>query len=218
MAEQPIVAELGRPETAEETAARKAESSRIYRSSQSFRNLIAALIATLAVLTIIVFMVPRGSLGEPEAIDSVALAEQTSETLGREIFAVQNLPADWQTNAANTGKSGKTGYWKAVYSPNKDSKTAGFVNLEQSFNTDEDRAGVLLPGAVPDETTTIDGWTWTHFTLSKDAASNKNVTSALGTQIGDDYVLLYGNADSSFVLDFAADITAQISDQKEAQQ
>ena len=45
-----VVAELGRPETAAETAARKAESSRVYRSSQTTRNLIAALLVTIAML------------------------------------------------------------------------------------------------------------------------------------------------------------------------
>jgi hypothetical protein len=46
MSAQRVVAELGRPETPEETAARKAESSRVYRSSQNFRNLIAARAST----------------------------------------------------------------------------------------------------------------------------------------------------------------------------
>ena len=43
MAQHPrIVAELGRPETPDETASRKAESSRVYRASQNTRNLIVA--------------------------------------------------------------------------------------------------------------------------------------------------------------------------------
>jgi hypothetical protein len=50
MAQSPrIVAELGRAETPDETAARKAESSRVYRASQNTRNLVAALIVTIAV-------------------------------------------------------------------------------------------------------------------------------------------------------------------------
>ena len=61
-----VVAELGRPETAQETADRKAEFSRTYRASQNTRNLIAALLVTLAVVVVIVFAVPRGSLPERE--------------------------------------------------------------------------------------------------------------------------------------------------------
>ena len=51
MAKSPrIVAELGRPETPDETAARKAESSRVHRESQNTRNLVAALIVTIAIV------------------------------------------------------------------------------------------------------------------------------------------------------------------------
>ena len=43
MAKQPrVVAELGRPETPDETAARKAASSAAYRSSKTVRNLVVA--------------------------------------------------------------------------------------------------------------------------------------------------------------------------------
>ena len=63
-----VVAELGRPETPSETAARKAESSRVYRSSQTFRNLIAALLASVAVVLVIAFAVPRRN-GRPYLLD-----------------------------------------------------------------------------------------------------------------------------------------------------
>src|SRR5690606_41370440 len=78
-----IVAELGRPETPQETADRKAESSRIYRSSQSFRNLIAALIATVAVVAIIVFAVPRGEPTPRPAIDVAKIASDVESTMDR---------------------------------------------------------------------------------------------------------------------------------------
>lgn len=212
----PVVAELGRPETPEETAARKAEFSKNYRNSQSFRNLIAALIATVVVLAVIVLMVPRGTPTPAEQPDSVAIAAKLSETAGRTVFAVRELPADWQTNSAAPGKDGSVGYYRAVYSPDKDSKTPGFVNLEQAFNADADRAAVLLPGLVAESAVTIDGWEWTEYTVS-DSTKSKNVSYALGTQLGDDYVLVYGNADKTFTNDFAADLTAQFNDAKKEQ-
>ena len=47
MAKQPrVVAELGRPETPDETAARKAASSAAYRSSKTVRNLVVALLVS----------------------------------------------------------------------------------------------------------------------------------------------------------------------------
>ena len=70
----PIVAELGRPETPEETAARKAEFSKTYRAGQSFRNLIAALIITLAVVAVVIFGVPRGEPASEPQIDLPGIA------------------------------------------------------------------------------------------------------------------------------------------------
>src|SRR3546814_6486486 len=81
-----VVAELGRPETPEETAARKAESSRIYRSSQSFRNLIAALVVTLIVVAVVIFGVHRGDVAEAPEIDVAAEASDLSDTLGRPVL------------------------------------------------------------------------------------------------------------------------------------
>ena len=57
--ERPIVAELGRPETPEETANRKAERSRLHRSNQTALNLVAALIVCLVVVLLIVLVVVR---------------------------------------------------------------------------------------------------------------------------------------------------------------
>lgn len=212
-----VVAELGRPETPDETAARKAEFSKNYRNSQSFRNLIAALIATLAVLVVIVLIVPRGDITTDKTYDSVAIAGDLSASLNRPIYAVSALPEDWQTNDARSDSDGSTGLFRAVYSPDKDSKTPGFINLEQAFNTDADRAAIRVPGATAGETVTVDGWEWTQFNTTTGSQS-QNVTYALGTQVGDDFVMLYGNADDEFFLDFAANLTAQFPDEKDTPQ
>ena len=82
MAQNPrVVAELGRPETPDETASRKAESSRIYRSSQNTRNLVAALLVTLAVVAVIIFAVPRGAPPAADPIDVAAVAESISSAV-----------------------------------------------------------------------------------------------------------------------------------------
>ena len=94
-----VVAELGRPETPEETASRKAESSRIYRSSQTFRNLIAAILATLAIVLVVVFGVPRGTLATPDAIDVAEIASGLGEAYGRTVIS-PDLPGDWRVNSA----------------------------------------------------------------------------------------------------------------------
>ncbi|MFM9597337.1 DUF4245 family protein, partial [Streptomyces scabiei] len=91
MAGPRIVAELGRPETPEETADRKAAASAAYRSSKTFRNLIAALLVTVAVVAVIYLGVPRGSLAEPEPVDVTASAQTASASLGHPLL-VPNVP------------------------------------------------------------------------------------------------------------------------------
>ena len=54
-----VVAELGRPETPQETVDRRAVASRTRRQNQNFFNLIIALLASLAVVAIIVLVVVR---------------------------------------------------------------------------------------------------------------------------------------------------------------
>lgn len=63
----PIVAELGRPETPEETFARKAESSRLYRKRKTINNLVYSLLVSLGLVVFIVAIVPRNET--PVAFD-----------------------------------------------------------------------------------------------------------------------------------------------------
>ena len=54
-----VVAELGRPETSQETADRKAESSRLYRVRKTPSNLVWALLVSLGVVLVMVMITPR---------------------------------------------------------------------------------------------------------------------------------------------------------------
>ena len=79
MAQRPprVVAELGRPETPEETAARKAENSRIHRASQNTRNLVArARRDPRWSCSSSCSRVPRSDAARSNPIDVAAVAEQ----------------------------------------------------------------------------------------------------------------------------------------------
>ena len=185
---QRVVAELGRPETPDETAARKAESSRIYRSSQTFRNLIAAIIVTVVVVFIVIFGVPRGELPERESIDPAPVASQASESLGRTVL-VPDVPAEWRVNAAEVSSDGGSSAWSIAYVPGEE----GFIRFAQAFDTDEVWARSALAGSSPTDSIQIDGVEWDVFEPA-DPSRAANISYALGTQAGSDYVLLYGAA------------------------
>ncbi|WP_029144565.1 DUF4245 family protein [Microbacterium luticocti] len=199
-----IVAELGRPETPDETAARKAESSRIYRSSQTTRNLIAALLATLAVVAVIVLTGPRGTMDTTAAIDVSAVAHDAASAYGRTVV-VPHVPADWRVNSAGiTGDQQPT--FTVVYATGADS---GFLRVAQGFDADAAWDARLLRGAGADGTVTIDGIDWTRYAIA-DPDRNGNITYAIGTDAGPDRILVYGATDAKTAATAAAGLADQI--------
>ena len=208
MAREPrIVAELGRPETPDETAARKAESSRVYRSSQNVRNLVAALLVTLGVVVVIMFAVPRGTPPAREPIDVAAVAERVSSSEGRPVIAPE-LSDGWVVNRAGIEGSGSVRAFTVVYAPSG-VDDRGFLRVAQGFDADESWPARVLSGAAPQETVTIDGITWDRYEL--DPERTGNISVAIATPAGPDTVLIYGTAPDDALEETARSVTDQIT-------
>ncbi|MEE2814944.1 MAG: DUF4245 family protein [Actinomycetota bacterium] len=207
-----VVAGLGRPETAQETADRKAEASRVYRSSQTFRNLIAALIVTVAVVAIVVLGVPRGEVPDRPAIDVAAIAADVEKSMQRPALVVE---ADnyWRVNEAALS-GGSTRVWTITLAPAADD-ARGFVRVAQAFDADVTWAPQVLDGMAPNGTTTIAGREWDEFDLR--GRGSANISYAIGTQSGPDYVLLYGSQSPEATAELAETLSAQIDDLEEAE-
>lgn len=206
MAQRPrIVAELGRPETPEEAAARKAESSRVYRSSQTFRNLIAALVVTLGIVAIVIFAVPRGEPAPRDPIDVAALAEEVSRTEGATAL-VPDVPDTWLVNGAFVeGEAPRT--WTILYVPGAED---GFVRVAQAFDADPTWATRELSGADAVGTITIDGVEWTEYDIPSPERAG-NVSVAISTLAGTDTVLVYGATTAETLRTVAAGLADQIT-------
>lgn len=208
MARQPrVVAELGRPETPQETAARKAEASRRYRSSQTFRNLITALVVTLIAVAVLLLAVPRGQAPERAAIDVAAAAEQATVEQGRPLVT-PDAPESWTVNDAQvrSGRGAGAAAWTVIYA----TEGSGFVRVSQGFGTDDRWASSVVGGLAPSDSITIDGVAWDVYE-PRDPAAAGNISYALGTQAGDDHVLVYGYADAETVQQIAATVTDDIA-------
>lgn len=202
-----IVAELGRPETAQETADRKAAASRAYRQSKTFRNLVAALLVTMAVVAVVYFGVPRGSLPEPEEADVAAAAQSASASLGRTLL-VPSVPSDWRANSARLEGS----MWRVIYAP-----PSGYVRVAQGIDADGTWPAKVLGGFAPTGSVTIDGIVWDEYTLPA-AARTDTVSYAISTNAGPDTVLIYGATDASTAAVAASGVTAQILTLREEKQ
>ncbi|MGZ8804786.1 MAG: DUF4245 family protein [Microbacterium sp.] len=204
MAQRPrVVAELGRPETPDETAARKAESSRIYRASQNTRTLIAALLVTLGVVAVIIFGVPRGTPPPADPIDVATVAQGIEEAEARTVI-VPAVPADWLVNRASV-EGDSTSAWTIVYVPNEQS---GFLRIAQGFDADPGWTSRVLSGAEVEDTVTIGGVEWDSYDIA-DPSRAGNISAALSTQAGPDIVMVYGSTDEA-TLELAA---AAVADQ-----
>lgn len=205
-----VVAHLGRPETPQETADRKAEASRRYRSSKTFRNLIAALLVTVAVVFVVVAGVPRGEPTPPPAPDVPALAAAIEAGLGRPVLS-PSLGDGWRVNQATTEGVGGTEAWTMVYVRSGES---GFLRVAQGFDAGETWVGQVLDGTRSTETVDIDGITWNVYRPSNPAGTG-NIDYALATPAGPDYVLVYGDAAPETAALAAASVTSQIEQLRE---
>lgn len=199
-----VVAELGRPETPEETAARKATASLAYRSSQTVRNLIAALLATLAVVLVIVLAVPRGDTAPRAPIDVAAVAQQVESARDVDVV-VPVVPTTWSVNVAAVDEDADP-VWTVVYALPSDGQ---FLRFAQAFSADDTWAAQQLRGAAPDGTKTVDGVVWQTYTID-DPATAGNITAALGTQAGDQYILIYGAASPDDLALVAGSVADQV--------
>lgn len=202
MAAPRVVAELGRPETPEETADRKAAASAAYRSSKTFRNLIAALLVTVAVVAVVYLGVPRGSLAEPEPVDVAASAQTASASLGHPLI-VPVAPADWRANSARL----EGGMWRVVYA-----WPSGYLRVAQGIDAPEGWATRQLGGVAPTGRVTIDGIDWDEYVI---AGRTDTVSYALSTTAGTDTILVYGATGAADAAIAASGIADQIRSLRE---
>lgn len=199
-----IVAELGRPETPAETADRKAAASRAYRQSKTFRNLVAALLVIMAVVAVVYFGVPRGSLPDPEEADVAAAAQSASAAIGHPLL-VPVVPENWRANSARLEGS----MWRVVYAP-----PSGYVRVAQGVDADAGWATKVLGGFAPSGSVTIDGIAWDEYTIPA-AARTDTVSYAISTTAGSDTVLVYGATDAATAAVAASGVTDQILTMRE---
>ncbi|QTX04181.1 DUF4245 family protein [Agromyces archimandritae] len=201
-----VVAELGRPETAAETAARKAENSRRHRDSRTTRNVVAALLASLVIVLVVVLAVPRSNTPITPEVDVVAVSEQASAATG-ESLAVPELDG-WTANAAELRSSkaeGVTAWYTGWITPGKE-----FIGSYQAFDANPSWVAGILQKTAATGTSEIDGVTWTVYDHrdSGDDLGNARYGMVAETP-GADYVLL-GTADPAEFAEFAEALAPSI--------
>ena len=200
-----IVAELGRPETPEETAARKAENSRKHRANQTLRNLIWSLVASVALMLVIVIVVVRPDQPERAAVDYAAIAAEAQPTID-EPLAVPVVPPQWQSNSADLGEAsdGVSTWYIGFITP-----SSQFIALSQGIDANPTWLVTLLDQHLATGTETIDGREFTVYD-ARDSDDPGNLAYAMVTEAGDSTYVLYGTADDNEFRTLAASVGAEI--------
>ncbi|MBF4463431.1 MULTISPECIES: DUF4245 domain-containing protein [unclassified Rathayibacter] len=204
-----VVAELGRPETPAEAAARKAENSRLYRQRKTVNNLVFSLLATVGLVAIIVLLVPRGDGPQRVAVDVPLVASQVQ--LGRaQTLAVPLMPAGWSANAAEQREDGGVAYWYVgLLTPR-----AGYVGLSQGFDADDAWVASQLDRVAATGVEEIDGRQWTVYDRRDSGAAAGNTPYALETAAGSSTYLVYGTADVDEIRQVVDAISPQIGQEE----
>jgi hypothetical protein len=198
-----VVAELGRPETPEEEAARRAENSRLYRQRKTVNNLVYSLIVTLGVVAIIYFAVPRTDGPVAWEVDYVSVGEQAQESLTQQIV-IPALSDEWKANAAEirTGSDGIQTWRIGLVTPMQ-----GYISFEQAFGANPTWISNRMNGTIAVATVNIDGVTWDVF----DNGNEGNNSYALATTRDGVTYLLRGDAGESEFAQLASAVTTSIN-------
>lgn len=190
-----VVAELGRPETAAETAARKAESSRLHRQRQTVNNLVLSLLATLGIVLVIVLMVPRNApatVGKP--VDWHSVAAQGAGVEPDPLLSPE-LPKGWTANSAQLDSGSTTGIdvWHVGFiSPQRQ-----YVGLDQGFKADDNWIAGETDDIRATGSTTIDGVKWVVYDNRSGQSGSTAVSYALVATHAHSTVVLSGTAPTS---------------------
>ena len=208
-----VVAELGRPETPAETAARKANDSRLYRERKTVNNLVYSLLVSLALVIVIVLLVPRGTGGFSDVdVDVAELAEQATPSAGVELVAPE-VPEGWKAKQAQLRHSQSDGltYWMINYTTTDEQ----YASVVQAFTADGSPVSATwisqqLEGQDPTGEELLGGAEWTVYDHTDRDPDSANMLFGLETHT-DDFALLVSGTESPANLRALAATTVEAS-------
>jgi hypothetical protein len=188
---RPIVAELGRPETAEETWARKDTARRARREHQTAFNLVLALIASLGIVLFLVAVVVRPDQAVDRSVDYRQVAQQ-ADVSGAELL-VPDLPSSYTSNNAEY-QSG-SGRGVAVWTIGLLTPDEQYIGMHQGIDANDTWVADQLDQKSATGSRTIAGTKWTVYDRRDEGKGAGNNAYALVTTSGKDTVVLAGTAD-----------------------
>jgi hypothetical protein len=206
---RPIVAELGRAETPQETADRKAAASAKRRGNQTTVNLVIAIVASLGIVLFLILVVVRPNVptvSEDNSIDYAAVAAEAQRAVDEELI-VPVLPSGWWANRAefNDSATDDVTTWRiGLITP-----SVQYIGFTQGLDANPSWVAGELENAQPTGTETIDGISWDVYDR-RDAEDPGNLAYSLVTTVGNSTFVLSGTANDPEFATLAASVTAEL--------
>ena len=200
-----IVAELGRPETAAETAARKAEGSRLYKSRKTVNNLVFSLLVTVGLVFVIYLMVPRGVGDFPDR--SIDVAQAAASAGADRTLAVPAVPETWKAKQATLTTTKDVSVWQILYT----TENEAFASVVQAYTSTGEPVSAKwisekLDEQEPTGTEQLGGLDWTVYDHQDRKAEEVNMRFGLESLVGSDTVLVYGTDDAGTIRVLASQV------------
>ncbi|WP_053382861.1 DUF4245 family protein [Leucobacter celer] len=216
-----VVAELGRPETAAETAARKAHDSRMYRQRKTVNNLVFSLLVSLGLVLVIFLVVPRGTGGFAEhSVDAQQLAAEAAPSAGRDLAAPE-VPESWKAKWAGLRQSGGVTWWQINYTT-VDEATGyeSYAAVAQAFTADGSPVGDAwisqqLEQQRPTGAEQLGGIDWVVYDHPDRDPERSNMIFGLQGEWENDTILVYGTDTPATLRVLATEVADSLTASKE---
>jgi hypothetical protein len=203
---RPIVAELGRPETPEETWLRKDTARRARKEHQTAFNLVLALIASLGIVLFLVAVVARPDSTVDRNVDYRQVADQAD--VPGVTLAAPALPEDFSSNRADYTDKTADGVdvWTVGFlTPDKQ-----YIGMQQGIRANPTWVANQLDQHRATGTRSIGGTKWTVYDRRDERQDAGNQLYALVGTFGTDTVVLAGTADDASFRAIAGAVAKQL--------
>lgn len=205
---RPIVAELGRPETAEETWARKDAARSARRQHQTAFNLVIALIASLGVVLFLVAVVVRPDTTVVDrTVDYRHVASQAK--VPGVTLAAPALPEGYSSNRADF--KDKTSDGVSVWTVGLLTPDKQYIGLQQGIKADGTWVSSRLDQHQATGTRTIAGTKWTVYDRRAEGDDAGNQAYSLVSTFGTSTIVLSGTANGSSFRTVATAVSQQLA-------
>jgi len=204
---RPIVAELGRAETPQEIADRRAAASARHRNNQTLLNLVIALIASLGVVALIFLVVVRPQQIDRDPIDYRSIAADAQGDVDVPL-AAPVLPDGWSANRAELNPAGTDGVrtWQIGFL----TPSGQYIGLVQGIDANDTWVSQQTAEAEATDRLLIDDTGWNAYDR-RDVDDAGNLAYALVGAFDRSTVVLGGTATDEEFLTLATAVTGELA-------